>query len=247
VLLAEHLYSAKRRFLLLRRVTVFQRFKGIAEHLLLLTRIHFPFVFWHFLCSVSLRARACSEWCVHKQNRERAERYVVKPLRKLVLFTLLAVGSISWADGCEQSLAVLASSSDRESVSLEEQLMELASLYSLVVNDGAPREVFDSLLSKLADREKSPVLDMYKEIELLAASPAERKAQREEREERKRVEQSRFLEGLEPYLSRIGRKHREVIEETLIRPGLVNPLIVGEVEFKFAGTHWFVVGGTKIF
>jgi hypothetical protein len=167
---------------------------------------------------------------------------VGKGFRKLVLLSLMAIARLSWAHGCLPSLAALAGSSEGEAVSLDAQLKQMASLYSSVLNGETPREVFQALVSQLAVRERRSEFELYEEIEWLSASPLERKAKREEREERKREEQRRLFEGLEPFLSPIGRDHRKVIEETLIHSGLVYPLVTGEVEFRFLGEHRFVVG-----
>jgi hypothetical protein len=166
---------------------------------------------------------------------------VGKVLRKLVLLSLAAIAQFSWAHGCNASLAAMAASSEGEPVSLEQQLQDMASLYSLVLDEKVSPDVFQTLLSQLATREGRSEIDLYKRIEFFSASPTERKAQREEREEKKREEQQSLLEGLKPYLSRISREHRSVIEETLIRPGLVYPIITGEVDFRFQGTHRFEV------
>jgi hypothetical protein len=167
---------------------------------------------------------------------------VGKLLRKLVLLSLAVIAQLSWSHGCYPSLAALAASHDGEPISLEAQLKQMASLYESVLNEKTPRQVFEALVSQLAAREKRTEAELLREIEWLSASPLEKKALREEREERKRVERLRLFEGLAPYLSRLGRDHRKVIEETLIHPGVVYPLVTGEVEFSFLGAHRFVVG-----
>jgi hypothetical protein len=179
---------------------------------------------------------------VYRRNRKLAERKLSSLIKKLFLLSLLAIAQLSWAHDCLPSLAALAASSEGEPISLEAQLQEMASLYELVLAEKVTPEVFQALLSQLAARERRPETELLTEIEWLSALPLERKARQEEREERRREEQLRLFEGLEPYLSRIGRKHRKVIEETLIRPGLVNSLVTGEVEFRFLGEHRFVVG-----
>jgi hypothetical protein len=184
----------------------------------------------------------CSASSVYRRNRKLAESPLGSVIKKILLFSLLANAQFSCAHGCLPSLAALATSSEGEPISLETQLKEMASLYELVLAERVTPEPFQALLSQLAARERRPETELLWEIEWLSASPLERKAKQEEREERKWEEQLRLFEGLEPYLSRIGRDHRKVIEETLIKPGLVYPLVTGEVEFRFLGEHRFVVG-----
>jgi hypothetical protein len=179
---------------------------------------------------------------VYRWNRKLAEREMSSLIKKLFLVCLLAIAQYSWAHGC---IPALAAGSEGEPVSLEVQLLEMASLYELVLAEKVTPEVFQALLSQLAAQERRPETELLWEIEWLSASPLERKAKQEEREERKWEEQLRLFEGLEPYLSRIGRDHRKVIEETLIHSGLVYPLVTGEVEFRFLGEHRFVVGDER--
>jgi hypothetical protein len=198
-------------------------------------------VFWYFLCSIFSHARVGSASSVYRRNRKLAERKLSSLIKKLFLLSLLAIAELSWAHGCIPSLAALAASSEGEPASLEDQLKQMASLYELVLAEKVTLEVFQALLSQLATREQRHETELLREIEWLSASPLERKAIREQREERRREEQLRLVEGLEPYLSLIGRDHRKAIEETLIHPGLVSPLVTGEVDFRFLGEHRFVV------
>jgi hypothetical protein len=184
---------------------------------------------------------------VYRRNRKLAERKLRSLIKKLFLVCLLAIAQLSWAHGCIPALAALAASSEREPASLEDQLKQMTSLYELVLAEKVTPEVFQALLSQLAVRERRHETELLREIEWLSASPLERKAKQEEREERKWEEQLRLVEGLEPYLSRIGRKHRKVIEETLIRSGLVSPLVTGEVESIFEGPHRVMVGDEDFF
>jgi hypothetical protein len=167
---------------------------------------------------------------------------VSRLFKTLILFSLTAIAPFSWADGCNPSLAALASGSDGELVPLETQLKQMAHLYASALEKKELMPVFQAVLSQLAIRERRSEIELYKEIEWLSESPIERKARREEQEEMRKAEQSRLFEGLRPYLDPIGREHREVIENTLIRPGLVYPLITGEVEFRFSAAHRFLVG-----
>jgi hypothetical protein len=159
-----------------------------------------------------------------------------------ILFSLFS-SAVTRADICRDSVALLGneSESQRES-SREEVLSEIAGLYGLALNNQVPMKVAHELIQELAEREGRTFEEILREVELTELSPSEKRAKAEERRAIRTEEQSRLLEGLEPYLSRIGREHRGVIEATLIRPGLVNPLMTGEVEFKFKGKHWFVVG-----
>jgi hypothetical protein len=159
----------------------------------------------------------------------------------LILLSLTAVGPVGWSTDCVPSLAALAANGDGASVSLDEQLQQMASLYSLVLQGSIPKDEYESLLAQLAQREKRSEIELSKEIELLSPSPTEARQRREEREARKEAEYSKVLLGLEPYLKPIGRDHRKVIEDTLIRPGLVSPLSFEEVEFRFKAEHRFLV------
>jgi hypothetical protein len=173
----------------------------------------------------------------------------VRPLsrvfKNLILLWIATIAQLSWADGCKTPLAALSANSDGEPVSLDAQIKQMASLYSLVVDNKVPREVFQTLLSQLAHREGRVEIDLYREIELLADSPTESNAKREEQRAQREVEQSRLYEGLEPYLARIGNEHRRIIEEEVIRRGLIKPLSTGEVEFQFRGEHTFLVGDER--
>jgi hypothetical protein len=160
--------------------------------------------------------------------------------KSLLALSLLAV--FARADTCRQSVALLGTESEsREESTRESVLSQIAALYGLAINDQAPMQAAYDLIQELAEREGKPFGAILREVELMETSPSERVAREEERRAILAEEQSRLLEGLEPYLSRIGRDHRRVIEETLIRPGLVNPVSTGEIEFEFQGKHSFVI------
>jgi hypothetical protein len=157
----------------------------------------------------------------------------------LVLFPVITVR----ADNCDKSVAQLGSNSEPSREAPRKVVLDqLAELYSAAINGKAPMDAALSLMKDLAERELRTVADVRQEIELLLYSPSERSERAEERRERRAEEQSRLYEGLEPYLARIGKAHRKIIEEQLIRRGLVSPLSTGEVEFQFRGTHTFLVG-----
>jgi hypothetical protein len=160
----------------------------------------------------------------------------------LVLLFLPAV-SAQADNHCGKTVALLGSESGAQGESSrDEVLTQIADLYSLAINDKAPLGAAQSLIQELAEREGKTFGEILTEIESMQASPLEKRAKAEERRAIREAEQSRLLEGLEPYLYPIGRDDRKVIEDTLIRPGLVYPLVIGEVEFRFRGTHRFVVG-----
>jgi hypothetical protein len=164
-------------------------------------------------------------------------------LRSVLILCFALVNAVTYADICRDSVAQLGSGSEsQQEASREEVLAQIAQLFGLVLNDRAPREAVQNLIQKLADREGTAFGEILREVEEMEASPAEKQAKAEERQAIRENERLRLLEGLEPYLYPIGRDDRKVIEDTLIRPGLVYPLITGEVEFRFQGTHRFVVG-----
>jgi hypothetical protein len=163
-------------------------------------------------------------------------------IKTLALLWLVTEAPLSWAHDCGPSLALLGAGSESEPILRKALLTEMAQLYSEALQNRILMQAFEMRVQEMAAIEQQSENALYKEIEALAPSPEAQKALREEEEAVRREEQSRLLEGLRPYLDRIGRVHRKVIEDTLIRPGLVNPLTIGEVEFKFQGTHRFVVG-----
>jgi hypothetical protein len=165
--------------------------------------------------------------------------------KTLALLWLVAEAPMSWAISCGPTLAVLGTGSEREPILRKALLAEMARLYSEALQNESLMPAFEKRLQEMAVNEQQPKLALYKEIEALAPSPAVLKDLREAQEAIRREEQSRLSERLEPYLYPIGRTHREVIESTLIRPGLVYPLITGEVEFQFMGSHQFVVGDER--
>jgi hypothetical protein len=157
----------------------------------------------------------------------------------LVLFPFVSVH----ADRCKKSVALLGSEpeSSRE-VPREEVLDQIAGLYSAAINGEASMEAALMKMNELAERELRSISDVRHEIELLLNSPRERHERAEERRAHREKEQSHFYESLEPYLARIGHEHRKIIEEEILRRGLVNPLTTGEVEFRFHEKHTFLVG-----
>jgi hypothetical protein len=158
-----------------------------------------------------------------------------------ILLTVFASTAIHADKNCGKTVAILGSESDAQrELPRDRVLAQIAELYGLALNDRAPREAAKSLIQELAEREGKTFGEVLEEVERMDASPAEKRARAEERRAIREAEQLRLLEGLEPYLSRIGREHREVIEDTLIRPGLLNPLMTGEVGFRFQREHRFV-------
>jgi hypothetical protein len=172
---------------------------------------------------------------------------VRRVFRNIVLLGLIAVAPFSWADRCDVSLIALGSSFEQEPVIREVLLKELSSLYLKALQDSTLMPAFQMRLRAMASIESQPEADLYKEIEARADSPRGQKEIREVREERKREEHAQLYLGLEPYLSAIGEADRKAIEDQLIRPGLVNPLSTGEVEFKFQGKHQFIVGHEDVY
>jgi hypothetical protein len=163
----------------------------------------------------------------------------------LILFAVL-LNAFAHASGCRDSVVLLGNESggdsDKASVKRDALLKQMASLYSAALQDRAILSAFAMRLQELASIEGVSPLALYREIEPLAVSPVAQKDFQGERAETRQQEQVKLIIGLEPYLQRIGRKHREIIERTLIFPGRVNPLTTGEVEFRFQGKHRFVVG-----
>jgi hypothetical protein len=156
--------------------------------------------------------------------------------RTLILFAILASALTQADNTCRQAVVLLGSESASHGESPREKVIaEIAGLYGLAINSHVSMEVVQDLLQRLAEREGKTVEEIRREVEALETSPAEQRAAAEEKRERREQEQARFLEGLLPYLDRIGRDDRTVIEDTLLRPGFVNPLITGEVEFRFQG------------
>jgi hypothetical protein len=162
-----------------------------------------------------------------------------------ILFSIWA-SAVAQADTCRDSAALLGSDPGRQRESLREEVIEqLASLFGLAINDKAPMEAAHERIQELADREGKAFAEILREVEAREVSPTEKREGAEELRAIRAEEQSRLHEGLRPYLDPIGRDHRKVIEETLIRPGLVYPLVTGEVEFRFRGVHRIAVGDER--
>jgi hypothetical protein len=162
-----------------------------------------------------------------------------RTLLLLVLFPLF----FARADDCDTSVALLGSEPGPAGEAPREVVVtEIADLYSAALNERALMEAAVQKMHEFARREGRHFDSVMREIELLALSPRERQATEEERRTVKEEERSHLYRGLEPYLVRIGRKHRKIIEKQLIRRGLVTPLSTGEVEFRFQGRHTFLVG-----
>jgi hypothetical protein len=163
-------------------------------------------------------------------------------LRVLLILALFPAISAN-ADHCNESVVQLGSNSESSRELPRKVVLEqLAELYSAALNGKAPMEAALSLMKELADRELRTVADVRQEVEHLLYSPSERRESAEEQREKRAEEQSRLYEGLEPYLARISREHRGIIEEQILRRGLVNPLSTGEVEFHFRGKQTFLIG-----
>jgi hypothetical protein len=161
--------------------------------------------------------------------------------KALLVLVFLPAVSVQADNHCGKTVALLGSESGSQGESSrDEVLTQIADLYSLAINDKAPLGAAQSLIQELAEREGKTFGEVLEEVERMDASPAEKRARAEERRAIREGEHLRLLEGLEPYLTRIGREDRKVIEDTLIRPGLLNPLMTGEVGFRFQGRHRFV-------
>jgi hypothetical protein len=126
-------------------------------------------------------------------------------------------------------------------------MREMAQLYSEALQNTALKQTLEMRVQAMAARENQSEPDLYREIEALAASQPAQKEIREEREARKEKERSQVYVSLEPFLDLIGREHSKIIMSELLLPGLVNPLITGEVEFRFRGEHKFLVGDELFF
>jgi hypothetical protein len=166
----------------------------------------------------------------------------------IILFAVL-LSSFAYPDRCRNSVALLGNDLgnglEGEPVTREGLLRAMASFYSEALQNTALMPAFQMRVEELASIEGASPEDLYREIEALAPSPSERRDLREEREEWRRQEQLWLYSVLEPYLARIGREDRKTIERELILPGLVDPLSLGEVDFRFYRAHSFLVGGER--
>jgi hypothetical protein len=167
-------------------------------------------------------------------------------LRFPLIALFITLSTIAHSDHCKDSVAVLGtelrSSSEREPVSRETLLKDLALLYSNGLQDNTIMAAFEVSLKELADRETKTFSELHREVELLSFSRSALADAKERREEAKKKEQAELYEGLQPYLEAISEDDREVIERELIYPGLIIPRSVGEVEFQFREDHSFVMG-----
>jgi hypothetical protein len=152
---------------------------------------------------------------------------------------------VASVQGAQCHTSVLALGSDSESsreADREVVLGQLAELYISAINGGAPMESALSLMTELAVREARSVAEVRYEIELMLYFPSERMRRAEERRAQQDDEQRHLCADLEPYLARLRVEHRKIIEEQVILRGLINPVVTGEVEFRFRGGHTFLVG-----
>jgi hypothetical protein len=164
-------------------------------------------------------------------------------LRIHFVVATLFVSALAYADGCGDAVALLGNEREQKhSVSREELVKEMAQFYSAVLQDSSHAAVFDHKLRAMAETLGEPVGALSREIEALAESPVAQREMREEREAKRAQERTRLYVGLEPYLDRISKAHRRVIERELIDRDLVSPLSTGEVEFIFEGPHRIMVG-----
>jgi formylglycine-generating enzyme required for sulfatase activity len=172
-------------------------------------------------------------------------------LRAPTLFLVLTISAFTYADRCRESVAVLGSESgngsESESVTRDVLIREMALFYSEVLQDRTLLPVFELRLQEMATIERISPETLREEIEVLASNPTVQRDLREEREEQKARERSRLYLALEPYLARLGRADREVIERELLVPGLVTPLSTGEVAFHFRGKHRFKIGNENFY
>jgi hypothetical protein len=159
-----------------------------------------------------------------------------------IMATLFASG-LAYAGGCGDAVALLGNEREQKhSVSREELVKEMAQFFSTALQDKSHAEAFDHKLRAMAEALGEPVGALSKEIEALAESPVAQREMRDEREATRAAEKARLYLGLEPYLDRISKAHRRVIERELIDRDLVSPLSTGEVEFKFVGPHRVLIG-----
>jgi formylglycine-generating enzyme required for sulfatase activity len=168
-----------------------------------------------------------------------------------LLITFLC--AVANADECSDSISLYGHDGPehapkKEGVDRDVVIMEMAALYCEVLQDRALLPIFWKRVLEMAALENSSPDALYEEIESLADSSRTKRSvreEREEREERKRKERTFLLVELEPFLERIGKKHREVIERELIEREMVSPLSAREVQFEFRGKHGFVVTGER--
>jgi hypothetical protein len=144
---------------------------------------------------------------------------------------------------CQKSVAFLASApGSGKEVPRPDLLKQISGLYQAALNDRVSMETVLFKMRELADREGTGIETIRKEVERLSVSPSELQQTAEERREQRAQEHSLLFEGLRPYLERLSDEHRTIIETELILPGVIKPLITGEVEFIFKGQHHFVMG-----
>jgi hypothetical protein len=166
-------------------------------------------------------------------------------LRSLITVVAIFFSSFAHADRCRDSVVQLGNASgggsERPSVPREVLLNELALFYSEILQNKTLLPVFQLRLQEVASIEGQSAEDLYAEIEALADSPTIGKSITEKRSELRKQENAKMWVGLEPYLQGLLLKDREVIEKELIIPGRLNPVITGEVEFRFVGVHEVVL------
>jgi hypothetical protein len=179
---------------------------------------------------------------VDKQNKALVESRVRRVFSILVLLCSVTAASFAWADGCRNSISVLSGASGGEPVSREVLMGEMAELFSAVLQDPSMNGAFLERLRVLAGQEGRSPESLFSEIETLSLPSDRRKILEEERRERIQVEEAHMFEGLEPYLQNLSGSDRAEITNKLILPGLVKPIITGEVEFHFRGRHEFELG-----
>jgi hypothetical protein len=179
---------------------------------------------------------------VDKRNTIRAESGLNRVVKMVLLFSLVAGGPHSWASECRFAQAALIASSESNAISRDALLDELASLYSVGLNDSSMMAAFVARLDDLAASQRESVDSLYAEIEARSGNPQVKAELKEQRRVHKQQETFKIRHALEPFLQRLSSAHRAEIETRLIDSGLVSPLTTGEVEFSFPSEHWVEVG-----
>jgi hypothetical protein len=164
----------------------------------------------------------------------------------LLFFLHLPIAS-AHTDTCVKTVALLGNeSASQPEVPREKVLEEISGLFSAALNDKVPMEFVLSLMRELAEREGTDAETVRREIEAIQVSPIEARKKAEEQRERRAGELAILHRDLEPYLEKIGRDHRRIIEKELILPHLIKPLSTGEVNFRFVGKHRFELGDESL-
>jgi hypothetical protein len=156
-------------------------------------------------------------------------------LRAILLLAPGLISSAAYAVPCGPAVALLANSPEVKSVTRAALFDELAGLYLACLNQPFLVEHFEATLREQALREGVSPLDLLAEVEKISLTPEQLRDNAEQRRAQREREHQSFYSGMAPYLDALTKADRAVIEEQLLKPGLVLPLAIGEVGFQFLG------------